>query len=273
MNGGVFIVVYLDILFIINFVITFLLLEITASLTKKEPKLWRIILSSAFGGLYSFVILLDNIPTVLLTLSKLVACGIIILIAFRFYRVAQYFKTMLVFFFSNLIFLGFVIAICFVTKTKAIAVNNSVVYFNISATTLIVCSVIAYLVSCLVIRLYNRSLSSKEIYTLQISNNGNTVNLFAFLDTGNRLREPFSNSPVIVANADKLKDVIGDTELRVIPTATVGKDAVLYAFKPDKLVLASSKNNETLENVYVALSSSINSANYSAILNPDILSI
>ena len=66
-----FIVIYLDVLFIINFFITFLLLEITARLCKKEPRLFRLVLSAAFGGMYSMIILVDNLPWYISLISKL----------------------------------------------------------------------------------------------------------------------------------------------------------------------------------------------------------
>lgn len=260
-------------MFIINFFISFLLLELTSRLIKKEAILWRILLSSAIGGAYSLIILLDEMPSWILLSSKLLVSAVMVFIAFKFYRLVQYIKAVLIFFFSSLIFLGVIIAICFAFKTDAIAVNNSVVYFNISAVALIASSAAAYFISCVVIRIYNRTLSKREIYTLVITNQGKTVTLLAFLDTGNRLREPFSDAPVIIAKKSKLNSIIGTSEIRIIPTDTVSDSALLVAFKPEKIVLKSTKSSEILDNVYVALSDNILSNQYSAILNPDILSI
>ncbi len=196
-----------------------------------------------------------------------------IFIAFKFYRLSQYIKSIAIFYFANLIFLGVIIAVCFFTKTQAIAINNSVVYFNISTVALIGAAAFAYIISCIIVRICNRSLGKREIYTLVVTNAGKTVTLLAFLDTGNRLREPFSDAPVIVAKKSKLKDLVGTCETRIIPAGTVSSSSLLVAFKPEKLVLKSSKSSETLENVYIALSDNLSSNQYSALLNPDILSI
>lgn len=45
------------------------------------------------------------------------------------------------------------------------------------------------------------------------------------------------------------------------------------AFKPDKIILKSSKGREVIENAYVALSDDIKDDKYSAVLNPEILSV
>ena len=45
-------VIYVDVLFIVNFFITFFLLLVTAKLSKRDDKLGRCVLASFIGGLY-----------------------------------------------------------------------------------------------------------------------------------------------------------------------------------------------------------------------------
>ena len=162
----IFIVIYVDVLLCINFFITFLILELTAKLAKKQTSLFRLIIGSC--------------------ISKLVSVLIIIAAAFHFYRLTQYIKTVLIYYFSSVIFLGITMLLCFTLKLKFIAVNNSVVYFNLSAPMLILSGILAYAVSGVVIKIYNRTLSKKDIYTLIIEQDGKSYSFCAFLDTGNR---------------------------------------------------------------------------------------
>ena len=164
----IFIVIYVDVLLCINFFITFLILELTAKLAKKQTPLFRLIIGSCIGALYSLIIFVDKIPIILTELSKLVSVLIIIAAAFHFYRLTQYIKTVLIYYFSSVIFLGITMLLCFTLKLKFIAVNNSVVYFNLSAPMLILSGILAYAVSGVVIKIYNRTLSKKDIYTLII---------------------------------------------------------------------------------------------------------
>ena len=179
-----FIVIYLDVLFIINFFITFLLLEITARLCKKEPRLFRLVLSAAFGGLYSMIILVDNLPWYISLISKIAACVLIILIAFKFYRVKSFAVAFGIFLFSNFLFLGIIVGIYLLSGNQMIAVNNSTVYLNIGAKALLFSAAAAYVVASLVVRIYNKSVSKGDIYSLVIENGGRSVSLFALADTG-----------------------------------------------------------------------------------------
>ncbi len=259
----IFIVIYVDVLLCINFFITFLILELTAKLAKKQTSLFRLIIGSCIGALYSLIIFADKIPIILTELSKLVSVLIIIAAAFHFYRLTQYIKTVLIYYFSSVIFLGITMLLCFTLKLKFIAVNNSVVYFNLSAPMLILSGILAYAVSGVVI----------NIYTLIIEQDGKSYSFCAFLDTGNRLREPFSNMPIIIVDSSKIDFIPKPEKSRFVPVTTVNGRSVLTAFKPDKIVLKSSNSDEIIENAYVALSSDLCNKKFSAILNYDILSI
>ena len=103
-----------------------------------------------------------------------------------------------------MIFLGIIITIILLFKPNGIALKNSVVYFDLSAKVLIVSAAVAYLISVLIIKLYNKTIASSELYRLSVSKNGNTYNLYAFVDSGNKLKEPFSDYPVIIADKNKI---------------------------------------------------------------------
>ncbi len=154
-----------------------------------------------------------------------------------------------------------------------VAINNSAVYFNISARALVLSGFVAYVISSLVVRVYNRVLSSRELYTLVIENNGERAVMLAMLDTGNHLREPFSNCPVIVVNSDIVEHLVGNSCVRYVPTSSINGHCLLPAFKPKKVVVKTPKGSEVIENAYIALSSDMSSDSISAVLNPEILSV
>lgn len=261
-------VIYVDVLFVINFFITFLLLLFTAKMAKREAKLVRILAGSAVGGAYSLVILLDELHFLVTFLGKAVAAFLIIFIAFGFKRFYIYIKAVAIFFFSNMLFFGVIISLWFAFRPEGVVVNNSTVYFDISAKILLFSALAAYLISTAVIKIYNKTISKKEIYSLTIIKNNQSVHLFAFLDSGNKLKEPFSGYPVIIADESKF-----DFEAeRIIPFDTVGGEGMLRAFKPDKIILSAGAKSFETDRAYVALSK-VNSKDFSAILNPEILNI
>lgn len=261
-------VIYVDVLFVINFFITFLLLLFTSKMAKRELKLVRILAGSAVGGVYSLVILLDELHFLVTFLGKIACAFLIVFISFGFKRLYIYIKAVSIFFFSNMLFLGVIISLWFAFKPEGVVVNNSTVYFDISAKVLLFSALFAYLISTAVIKIYNRTVSKKEIYSLTVIKDGESVHLFAFLDSGNKLKEPFSGYPVIIVDESKISF---ETE-RVIPFDTVGGEGMLRAFKPDKIILSSGKKAFETDRAYVAVSQ-VNSKDFSAILNPEILNI
>jgi stage II sporulation protein GA (sporulation sigma-E factor processing peptidase) len=59
---------------------------------------------------------------------------------------------------------------------------------------------------------------------------------------------------------------------RLIPCQTVSGEGMLKAFKPDKVIISSSKNKIELTKVYVAFSE-VKSKSFSAILSNELINI
>ena len=261
-------VIYVDVLFVLNFSITYLLLMLTKLFNRKSTSLLRLMLASALGGFYALVILFDELHFLITIFGRLAVSALIILIAFGFKRVSFYIKNLLIFYFSNMLLLGIILAVWLIAKPDGIAVHNNVPYFDIPAYALLSAALFAYLISVLIVRLHNSSISKNEVYSLTIFAQGEELHMFAFADSGNKLKEPFSNYPVIIADESK----ISFEPNRIIPFSTVGGEGTLKAFKPDKVKITSGKISVETDKVYIA-ASSVESQEYSAILNPEILKL
>lgn len=258
--------VYVDVLFVLNFFITYLLLMLTKALTKSVSKTPRILAGAFIGGIYSLVIFVPSLNALMTVFGRIFISFLIVLVCFGFKRFGIYLKAVICFYFSNLIFLGIILALWLAVRPKGIIINNDVIYFDIPARILLVLALISYIISTIVIKLYNQTISKKEIYSLTIIKDDLQSHFYAFADSGNRLVEPFSGYPVIIADEKKL---CVNTE-RIIPYNTVGGEGMLKAFKPDKIIISNGKKSFEAVNVYVALSN-VDSKDFSAILNPQLL--
>lgn len=260
--------IYVDVLFVLNFFITYLLLLLTKSLIKFTSKTGRLLIGALIGGVYSLVILAPNLNFSVSLFGKLLASVLIVVASFDIKRLTVFFKTLACFYFSNMLFLGIILALWLWIKPNGIVVNNGIPYFSIPAGTLLVLALAAYIISILIIKLYNYTISKKEIYSLTIVTGKEKTHLFAFLDSGNKLTEPFSNYPVIIVDKSKIHF---ETQ-RIIPYNTVGGEGMLQAFKPDKVIISNGKKSFECDSVYVA-AGSVDSKEFSAILNPQLLNI
>lgn len=261
-------VIYVDVLFVLNFFFTYLLLLLTKLFNRKGAKVWRLLGASAFGGIYALVIFAPKLNFLITFAGKFAVSLIIVLIAFGFNGIKQFLKNLAIFYFSNLVLLGVVAGLWLIAKPQGVAVKNDIIYFDISAEVLLVSGLFAYVAALLIVKIHNSSISKNEIYSLTVYHQGKTVHMYAFADSGNKLREPFSNYPVIIADKDKIPFETN----RIIPYSTVGGEGSLNAFKPDRVTVAFGKNKITTDRIYIA-KSDVKSKEYSAILNPEILKL
>ena len=116
---------------------------------------------------------------------------------------------------------------------------------------------------------------------LLVEHQGQTAVLSGLLDTGSRLREPFSGLPVIVCQADALGRALPGGLLaalsgaepppgvRLVPFEAVGGQGVLPAFRPERVLAELEGEWRPLGGVYLAVTGRAVSGEYQAIVNPD----
>ena len=170
---------------------------------------------------------------------------------------------------ANFVLLGFIVGVWLLFRPRRIVVKNSAVYFDLPARTLLLLALAAYVLALLILRLYEKHAGRQALLELTIDAGARQVRCFALADSGNRLREPFSGAPVIVAR----RSLFPDTETpRVIPYQTVGGEGMLTAFRPRQVTVHSGKRRGEVGEVYVALSDHIQNEEYQAVVDPKIFS-
>lgn len=260
-------IIYADILFLINAVITYILLLCTALFLKIKPKRVRLLLSAVFGGIYAFTLFL-NINSALGFFFKFFSCALIIFFAFGFKNFTFFFKSFIIFFIMNFFLTGIVLALSFADSADFYS-NVYINYINVNPTILIISSVIAYLLILLVNKIILTHITKNKIYTVLVYYNNETYKFYGYLDTGNSLSEPFSAFPVILIKKGKIK-ITDEYNKRIIPYSSVGGDGILYAFRAK---IEIRDKNIVTDRVYLAESDNAFSAsNYDIILNEKIFS-
>ena len=259
-------IIYADILFLLNLIITYILLVCTALFFKIPLKRLRLLLSSILGGAYSLSILL-NINIILNIFLKIIICIIIILIAFSFSNLRSFIYELLVFLILNFLLAGIVLALSFIKKSDYYT-DFLVSYINVSPITLIVSSLISYIIINILTRYILKRRQSENIYKVILSVSDKNYLLFGFCDSGNALTEPFSALPVCIVKQGIVKDFDTIPLKRVIPYSSVGGEGVLYGVKAEIEIKNSDYKNI---GVYIVQTSKgFNDMKYDIILNPQI---
>ena len=135
------------------------------------------------------------------------------------------------------------------TEIDIMLYNNGIVYFDIDITFLVICSVIAYVVITLISKFTDKKAPKSKEYYIKIHTDKKTISCQSLMDTGNNLREPFSNYPVIMMDKNVLYDLFDETDkMRLIPVSTVSGETLLKAYRPKLIEIGYYKTDK----VYIA---------------------
>jgi len=88
---------------------------------------------------------------------------------------------------------------------------------------------------------------------VEVVNGGRTAVLHACVDTGNRLTEPLSGQPVLIANADLVQKVLPETGFRRVSYGSVGGAGTLRCFRPGRVYIDVQGRRRRAPETWVAL--------------------
>lgn len=268
-------VVYIDVLVVVNFYITYLLLKATARLLHTRLKTSRTIIASIIGGI-SAVTAIFPIPNWLGIPVRCLLLVIPVLTAFGFSTIKRLLIRTFTAYAISLLLCGTVTALRELTGNSFFAQIGGFVYLDISVLTLIFSTTAAYLLISVFRRVLDRTDVQKS-YQLTIKKNGKAVQLTAFSDSGNNLRDFFTGLPVIVCRFSSVQNLAPEgielfqneppIGVRLIPYTTIDGTGIISAFRVDE-VTVDGKRVEALIGIG---ENAIKNEDFEAILNPKIL--
>ncbi len=237
-------IVYLDLVIIINFIIDCLLLISVDVLLKRNAKFKRILFAALLGSLSTFILFLIG-SSILLLLLKLLISVLMILIAFK-YQSFKYFKDNLFWLYIISIILGGTI---YLLNDQIALVNSGIVFskngFKIN---LILLIILAPIILYKYIK-YQKNFKNNysNYYDVDIYYMGEKISETGFLDTGNKLKDPYFGRPIILVNKELITK---DVKTFLVPYHVLNDNGLLEVFKPEKIIV----NNKTIKKVLVGLS-------------------
>ena len=250
-------VVYADILVIVNLYIDFFLLWCVEKFLHLRRKGVRLALGALTGALLALTVLIPRLPGFVQLLIGIGTALAVTAAAFAPLRPREFFRAALCFWGFTLLLCGFFLFLLRFFAPKNVAVLGNVIYFDLSPLLLFVFTVGAYGVFSLGQKLFSGRTAGLRCRWVTVENRGASARLYLKADTGNALREPFSGLPVVVCAAESLGDTvpkeaaefaksgtIGDAPkpqgIRLIPFESVGGAGVLPAFRPERVTVEKS---------------------------------
>lgn len=272
-------IVYIDSLFLLNFIIDYLLLLATGKICVLPLRRWRLALGAVSGAAYAALAVLLPRFFALATVKLLAGCALP-LIAFGPRR--RTIRAGAVFFAVSAAFGGAVYAACSLGGTTP----RAGLYIPVSMRVLLLSFALCYGAFTLIFRRSGRR-GEQTLRSVRVTLAGRAAEFTALVDTGNELCDPVTGEGVLVAEAGALSPLLDAGgaallqadpldaftllsqrpelrgRLRLLPCSCVtGPGSLLLAFRPDEvhvdgrkcgLCVAVSRAALSSEGIYQAL--------------------
>ena len=230
--------IYVDLVFFINLIMDFYILSGVKFLLKLDTKLIRIILGSLIGSL-SLFLLFFHLSTILLNLFKVIISLVMVLIAFGKYK----FFNRVFYLYVVSIFLGG--SIYLINDSLGYEVSGLLFINNGYSKNLIILLIISPIIIYLYIKEFSK-LKKKlnTTYNVKIKIKNKEINLEGFLDTGNKLIDPYFHRPIILLSK-KYIDLRGKKVIYV-PFSSLNNNGLLKCIIPEYILIDNKKYNKVL---------------------------
>ena len=272
-------IIYADILIILNLLVDYFLLLITAKLLEIKCITLRLFLSSVVGGFSSLYIFLPRINTITDFLYKLFVCAFLAFISHSFKNLKQYLKFTILLFTVTCVYAGFTAAVWHIFKPNGMLINNSVVYFDISPIALTLSTVIFYVTFIILNRIFKNSSNTAQKCEITVFSGKKSLKLRAIVDSGNSVEDFFGKSEIIITDNSSFETLFGEMGLdseeykkrfRIVPCSTVTGEDILKGYRCDNAVVIVDGESFNLNKPILAVSKVDFRDDYNAIVNPKI---
>lgn len=220
-------IVYIDLVCIINFIYDFLILLTVSFTLKRNRKIYYYILSSLIGVLSIFLLFL-KINNIVLFLLKILISVVMVIVAFGYKSIKYTISNIIYFYMTSIILAGFLYLI------KGNSSN-----FNLNYIVLLI-------IGPIILFIYyksNKKLKNtySDYYKIKIVFDNIEYNLVSFYDNGNILKDPISRKSIIIVGNSRLEKIYNIRSPVYVPVITVKGTHLMKCFKPSYIILNDKK--------------------------------
>ncbi|MDQ0206439.1 sigma-E processing peptidase SpoIIGA [Alkalicoccobacillus murimartini] len=256
--------IYLDLIWVLNYLIDYLLLLLTALVLKRRHTKVRFGLAALFASMIVFLMFTPVASWFYHPVTKLIYSAFIILIAFGYKRWTYYVQGLAMFYFVTFMTGGALFALHFFWQTELDLFSSGL------RTETSIGSPVSWLLVVLGFPLVwyfskhrfdtieTKAVNFQQLAKVEISIGEHCFKMDGLIDSGNQLRDPITRVPVMIIEANLLEEAFGQDvvkamlhlnmddsssntqwlsdRLRIIPFRAVGQSQpFLAAIKPDEV--------------------------------------
>lgn len=269
--------IYIDIVLIENLCMNYIILFGTAYIIKLKIRHFRIIFSSLIGAVYAVLAYTNIFPMYTNIVVKIILSISMIYIAYNPKNIKGMIKELVVFYLVSFALGGCAFALLYIIKPQNIFIKNGVFVGTYPIKIALLGGIVGFTVTYIAFKIVKTKINKKEIiYNVKVKIEDKQMFTKVLLDTGNMLKDPISNEPVMLIEKEKLCDILpssllenienvlgGDfreeidnmkyrTRLRIVPFTSVGKqNGMMLGIKTDSIKIMTDIDEIIKENVIV----------------------
>lgn len=226
---------YLDLIFILNFGFDFILLIVVGVVLRRNAPVKRMLLAAAIGALSIFILFI-KVSSLMLFIIKIMISIIMVIVAFKYKSIKYTLRNLFYLYTSSLLLGGFLyfLNVSFSYKQEGLVFYHDGLSINFII--LIIFSPIilyAYISQALNLKNNYANYYQVDIYF----NNGVRKTVSAYLDTGNKLIDPYLRRPIILVNKKEIMGLYNEDELLLVPFDTLNHHGLLRCVVPEKIYI------------------------------------
>lgn len=275
--------IYIDIVLLENIIMNYIIIYATAIILKKNKRHIRFFIASFIGAIYSILAYISILKIYSNIFLKIILSIIIVYIAFNPQNIKKMWKALAIFYLVSFVFGGVAFAMIYMVKPQDVLMRNGLFLGTYPLKTIILGAIISFVLIVVVFKIIKTQISKKSMYCdIEIKLNEKIINTKAMIDTGNLLKDPITNTPVIVVERSLLyeclpKEILNNIEkilggdldsipeniknkymskLKIIPFSSLGKEnGMLIGIKSEYIILKNSELEEDkkIKNIIVAI--------------------
>lgn len=255
--------IYIDVVLVENLIMNYIILFATGLIVKAKIRQIRFVVASLLGAVYSIIAYTEILEIYSSFILKIILSILIVYIAFNPQNAKKMWKYILIFYLTSFVFGGAAFALIYIIKPQEILMKNGLFLGTYPLKTVALSTIIGFIIITMAFSIVKSKISKKDIFCdIEIKLNEKIIKTTAMLDTGNLLKEPITNTPVVVVEhtllyecmpreiLNNLEKIIGGdfekisnnireeyiSKLKLIPFSSLGKtNGMLLGIKPEYL--------------------------------------
>jgi stage II sporulation protein GA (sporulation sigma-E factor processing peptidase) len=294
--------IYADVIFLENLIMNYLILWSTARLTRYSYSKVKLVIASVLGAVYAVLSYFPEYSYMFSFFMKVLFSILIVIVAYT----PAYFHLLIkltgIFYIVSFVFGGAAFGLFYFINGLSLTSNGISFIKDFPIKILAAAIIIAYItIKYSWDYIQHRIKRERLIVRVEMNFDKKQLGLDALIDTGNSLRDPITNVPVMITEYSMIRELLPEdiqkifeqsgendlnaiaeimsiskwaTRFRIIPFKSLGRDnGMLVGFKPDVITIFDSDRRIKLNNIIIAIyrKNLSRDGEYSALIHPEML--